>query len=311
MKKKFLVWTAISIAISMMFTFFDTNMNVAASEKVVKETDLKVRGATIWPVENLTMYDAKNNVITKIEAGTPMVALAQAKGKFKVYYNNKVGYISSDSCMINLPDVLQEEMQYDITNSYSSIYKIHQESIEGVTGEVLYPYVMIGEDEYLVPLLFPVAQRLYEAEAEAISRGYTLKVYDAYRPHSVSKQIYSTMMEFLDENPNYAQMMSEPVNGVSYGPSSFLNKGVSFHNYGVAVDITLVDLATGKELAAQAQMHELSTRSVQALNNDTADTLKEIMLEYGFTTITSEWWHFEIRAMKKGYAAFQAKPLDS
>lgn len=309
MKKKFLLWAAMSVVVSMLFTVFDTNMSVDASEKNSVETNLNVKGATIWPVENLTMYDSKNNLITKIEAGTPMVALAQANGKFKVYYDNKVGYISSDSCMINLPDVLQEEMQYDITNSYSSIYKIHQEPIEGVTGEVLYPYAMVGEDEYLVPLLFPVAQRLYDAEAEAISKGYTLKVYDAYRPYSVSTQIYSTMMEFLEENPIYAQMMSEPVNGVTYGPSNFLNKGVSFHNYGVAVDITLVDLATGKELAAQAQMHELSTRSVQALNNDTADTLKEIMLGYGFTTINSEWWHFEIRSMKKAYAKFQAKPL--
>lgn len=311
MKKKLMSWIAISFAISTVLTFFITNMHVDASETESVVTNLNVRGATIWPVERVTMTDSKNNVVAKIQAGTPMVALAQSNGRFKVYYNNKTGYIPSDICMINLPDVLQEEMQYDITNSYSSIYKIHQEPIEGVTGEVLYPYAQISEDEYLVPLLFPVAQKLYDAEADAISRGYTLKVYDAYRPYEVSKQIYATMMKFLKENPSYEQMMSEPVEGVSYGPASFLNKGVSFHNYGVAVDITLVDLATGKELAAQAQMHELSSRSVQLLNNDTADTLKNIMTGNGFTTINSEWWHFEIRGMKKAYASFQVKPLDS
>lgn len=273
------------------------------------DNEMSVRGATIWPIQVLSVTDEVGMELCTVEAGTPLVALAQANGLFKIYYNNRVGYISSDCCMVNLPDVLQEEMVYDITNSYSSIYKIHGKAIEAVTGEVLYPEVMLEDDTYLVPLLFPVAQRLFEAEEDAIERGFTLKIYDAYRPYEVSKYIYATMMEFLDDNPEYLEMMTEPVKGKSFGPSAFLNKGISFHNYGVAVDITIVDLETGEELETQAPMHELSTRSIHLLDNENAYLLKEIMVAHGFTTISSEWWHYEIRDYVQGYGAFQATPI--
>lgn len=275
-----------------------------------EENSLNVRGATIWPVQDLTVSDAEGNELCSVAAGTPLVALAQSDNMFKIYYNNRAGYVSSDCCMINLPDIMQEEMEYDITNSYSSIYKIHGNPIDAVTGEVLYPYVMTGEDEYLVPLLFPVAQKLYEAEEDALSKNLTLKIYDAYRPYEVSKYIYATMMDYLDENPDYLAMMTEPVKGKTFGPSAFLNKGVSFHNYGVAVDITLVDLSTGKELAAQAPMHELSTKSIHLADNENALILKEIMTAHSFTTISSEWWHFEIRDYIQAYGAFQVKPIE-
>lgn len=274
-----------------------------------EKLDLNVRGATIWPVQELSVMDAEGNELCTVKEGTPLVALAQADGLFKIYYNNRTGYISSDCCMINLPDIMQEEMEYDITNSYSSIFMIHGNEIDAITGEVLYPEVMVEDDTYLVPLLFPVAEKLYRAEEDALSRNVTLKIYDAYRPYEVSKYIYSTMMRFLDENPEYQDMMTESVNGKTFGPSAFLNKGVSFHNYGVAVDITLVDLDTNEELKMQAPMHELSTKSIHANDNKNARLLKEIMTAHSFTTISSEWWHYEIRDYVQGYGAFQVTPI--
>lgn len=274
-------------------------------------TSMEIRGATIWPVEDLVMYSSDRKEIETITAGTPLMALAQNDNYFKIYYKGKAGYIASDSCMINLPDVMQEEMLYDITNAYSSIYKIHGYDIEGVTGEVLYPYAEIGDEEYLVPLLYPVALKLYEAEEEALSFGYTLKIYDAYRPYAVTKDIYAKTTAFVENNPIYVEYMTEAVNGVSYGQSNFLAKSVSNHNYGVAVDITIADLETGKELEMQSPMHELSTRSVLDLNNSEAELLSDIMLAHGFGDLKSEWWHFEIREYRKSYAAFQVKPYES
>lgn len=271
---------------------------------------LHVRGATIWPVTDVKMNNAAGEEMKTIKAGTPLKVLTYANGIFKIYYDEKTGFVDSNVCMINLPDIMPEEMQYDITNSYYSIYKIHGDRIDGVTGEVLYPYVLIDEEEYLVPLLFPVAVHLYEAQQTAMERGYTLKVYDAYRPYAVTKDIYALTTEFVTANPIYTELMTEPVKGVAYKQSNFLAQSVSNHNYGVAVDITLADLKTGKELEMQSPMHELSTLSVLSLNNENANILADIMLSNGFRGLNSEWWHFEIRDYRGKYAAFQAQPLE-
>lgn len=286
----------------------DKVTSLECDSKYSKDDEMTVRGAVIWPIKDTVMHDNKGNVVAIISAGTPLKAMCHANGYFKVYYEKKTGLIDSSICMINLPNVMQKEMEYDITNSYSSIYKIHGYDIEGVTGEVLYPYAKTGDESYLVPLLYPVAVQLYEAEKDALERGYTLKVYDAYRPYVVTKEIYAKTSNFVAEDPIYAEYMTAPVEGVSYGQSNFLAKSVSNHNYGVAVDITLVSLATGKELSMQSPMHELSTRSVLALNNENADLLAEIMTANGFGGLVSEWWHFQIRDYRTSYAAFQVKP---
>lgn len=285
----------------------DTQVTLQIEEYAEK---LHVRGATIWPVENVKMYNSAGKESMTIEAGTPIKVLAYANGVFKIYHDKKTGFVDSNVCMINLPDIMQEEMQYDITNSYYSIYKIHGERIDGVTGEVLYPYVLLDEEEYLVPLLFPVAVHLYKAQEVAMEKGYTLKIYDAYRPYVVTKDIYAKTTEFVTENPLYAELMTAPVKGVSYKQSNFLAQSVSNHNYGVALDLTLADLETGKELEMQSAMHELSTLSVLSLNNQNANILANIMLSSGFKGLTSEWWHFEIRDYRGKYAAFQAQPLE-
>lgn len=286
-------------------------LSLKMPEALARESDcveLTTRGATIWPICDVTFYDRDYNAIGTIEGGTPLKVRTQNEKYFKIYYNGKTGYVENAYCMINLPDIMQEELLYDITNSYSSIYKIHGYDIENVTGEVLYPYVELDDGEYLVPLLYPVALHLYDAEEEALSLGYTLKIYDAYRPHAVSTQIYELTTQFVEANPEYSQMMTESVDGESYGQSNFLAKSVSNHNYGVALDLTIADLATGKELEMQSAMHELSTRSVISLNNSAATLLQDIMVENGFGTLRSEWWHFEIRDLRTSYAEFQVEP---
>lgn len=276
--------------------------------KIVQEKDsISVRGALVWPSQDMDLLNAQKEVICKISAGTPVKALAETNGYMKVYYNKKVGYLDSSLCMINLPDTMQSEMQYDITNSYSSKYKIHGDAITDVTGEVLYPYAMTEDETFLVPLLYPVAKKLYEAEADALERGYTLKIYDAYRPYEVTSYIYRKTTEFIEENPIYAEYIHEKVKGVTYNQSYFLAKSASNHNYGVALDLTLVDLKNGKELEMQSDIHELSPWSVLALNNENADLLSDIMLSHGFNGLVSEWWHFEIKEYRQSVATFQAR----
>ncbi|MBE5877437.1 MAG: hypothetical protein E7290_11195 [Lachnospiraceae bacterium] len=273
-------------------------------------TEFDPIGATVWPVQDLPVYDNMAVVVDTVAAGTPMMVLSYEYDLFKVSYDGKMGLVAADACMINLPDVMQQEMRYDITNSYSSIYRIHGDDIDNVTGEVLYPYVKQGTDNYLVPLLVPVAKALFEAEAGALEMGYTIKIYDAYRPHSVTNEIYDKTSAFVKKYPEYLDYMTEEVGGTVYKQSNFLAKSVSNHNYGVAIDITLVNCHTGEEMQMQSEMHELSTLSVLDRNNPVADALQELMTAYGFEGLKSEWWHFQIKACRMSVATFQARPYE-
>lgn len=88
----------------------------------------------------------------------------------------------------------------------------------------------------------------------------------------------------------YADVM---LNNGAYNLGAFLAAKGSLHNLGIAVDMTIESLETGEELVMQSGMHDLSFHSVQALNNDNANILKNIMVPMGFSMITSEWWHFQ------------------
>lgn len=264
----------------------------------------------IWNIEDTNFYDFDYKIVKKIEAGTPL-RIEYVKDKyFCVEYDGQLGFVDSNYCMINLPDYMQKEVKYNITNAYNCIYKIHGYDIEDLSGEILYPTAK-KYDEFLVPLLYPVAKKLYIAEQYALSKGYSFVVYDAYRPYIVSQQAYSLTSKFIKENPEYLKMMTEPVNGIYYGQGWFLAQSISNHNYGIAVDLTLYDIQTGEELKMQSPMHELSTKSVLDLNNDNANLLQDIMLSNGFSNLKSEWWHFQINEYKKSYASFQVNVIEN
>lgn len=77
-----------------------------------------------------------------------------------------------------------------------------------------------------------------------------------------------------------------------YTMNYFLADGKSRHNRGIALDLTLVDLKTGKDLKMQTPMHDLSWYSENARDNKNARTLSAIMESVGFSGLKSEWWHF-------------------
>ena len=81
--------------------------------------------------------------------------------------------------------------------------------------------------------------------------------------------------------------------GGEYTLNYFLAKGGSMHNLGLALDLTIVDLSTGKEAKMQTSMHDLSHYSVLSKNNKVAKKLTEIMTAAGFGGLISEWWHFQ------------------
>ena len=122
------------------------------------------------------------------------------------------------------------------------------------------------------------ARALGLAEDELRRQGLTLKIYDAFRPFSVTCRIWRAVPD-----RRYA---ANPMKG-------------SNHNRGLAVDITLADLKTGKELDmgtpfdsfTDTAHHSFMLLPAKVLAN--RRLLKKTMRKYGFDIVPDEWWHYQ------------------
>ncbi len=274
-------------------------------EKPAIYPPLDVFDAQIWPVED-TPFQFKGSDIKAgtFAAGTPARIVAERGDEFFIRSGDKMGYVSKDACLINLPDVMQKELQYDITNSYNCKYKIDGRRIPGVTWEELYPYVKRGEGKYLAPLLYPTAKKLYEAEGYALKDGRTLRIYDAYQPESVSKSVYTDTDEFLKEHEDLQEMIGEGGKKLK----DYLPEEASAQSFGTGLDLNLVDMKTGEEFKMQSEMHAIGPVSMTDNNTSDADKLKEFMEGFGFLGVDTRWWHFELEGPEVEAGTFQVVP---
>ncbi|MCD8379732.1 MAG: hypothetical protein LUC95_05350 [Lachnospiraceae bacterium] len=308
----------------------------AASGEILCTTVASVVYCTVWPAFDLTAYtDADKSAV----AGTASAMQAycvleeEKNGMFAILLNGETAWIESDYCLINLTDYLGSLCTYNITNSYSSKFTVHEFEIPGVTGEVVVGFedVELTDNTYVVPLVYSVANKLLDAAKSALRQGYRLKIYESYRPQIATNTLYSTAEALLDtaipettysgvsieslnlpdagtvietvtdEEGNVTQVETQGtltyrdvmVGDSSYGLSYFLAKSRSKHNSGVALDLTLEDAETGEELQMQTSIHDLSHYASTSENNTNAKLLASIMTEAGFGTLVSEWWHFQ------------------
>ncbi|MBA3341977.1 MAG: D-alanyl-D-alanine carboxypeptidase family protein [Gemmatimonadaceae bacterium] len=111
-------------------------------------------------------------------------------------------------------------------------------------------------------------------------QGLGLKIFDAYRPVRASEAMVA-----------WTERMNRP---------DLLRDGYiasrSRHNLGLAVDLTLIDLASRAELAMGAHFdmfsraaHTANARGVVATNRQ---RLKTVMERHGFENYSKEWWHY-------------------
>jgi D-alanyl-D-alanine dipeptidase len=128
----------------------------------------------------------------------------------------------------------------------------------------------------------PAAEALVRAHRELMKSGYGLRIFDAYRPWYVTRI-------FWDATPSDKhEFVADPAKG-------------SRHNRGCAVDLTLYDMATGREVPMTGVYDEMSERSYPNYPGGTAEQrahrqlLRTTMEKQGFSVFDSEWWHYDYR----------------
>jgi zinc D-Ala-D-Ala dipeptidase len=147
-----------------------------------------------------------------------------------------------------------------------------------------YGFALYDRDAAL--LQRPAAQALGRVQRRLEELGYGLLVSDAYRPWHVTKFLY------LAAPPEQRPFYADPRAG-------------SHHNRGTTVDITLVDLATGREADMGYGPGELSERAAAGYPGGTSLQrwhrllLRRAMAAGGFRGLRKEWWHFRYISPKR------------
>src|SRR5262249_39846407 len=113
-------------------------------------------------------------------------------------------------------------------------------------------------------------------------RGLGLMVFDGYRPWSVTKK-------FWDLTPaDRKTFVADPAKG-------------SRHNRGCAVDLTLFDRASGREVAMPSPYDDFTPKAYATYDGGDAaarerrDLLRDAMEREGFFVYPWEWWHFDYK----------------
>lgn len=132
----------------------------------------------------------------------------------------------------------------------------------------------------------PAAEALVRVNRKLRTQGYGLLVFDGYRPWSVTKK-------FWDETPAIKhKFVADPRKG-------------SKHNRGCAVDLSLFDLRTGKEIWMPSPFDDFTRKAYPAYAGGESerrrmrDLLRHAMEREGFTVNRYEWWHFDYKDWDK------------
>ena len=141
---------------------------------------------------------------------------------------------------------------------------------DNFTGQRIYEF----EDVFL---RYGTVMKLKAAAEELDAMGYSLKIWDGFRPVSAQFKLWEVCPDDT--------YVADP------------NKGYSNHSRGFAVDVTLVD-REGREVEMPTGFDDFSAKADRDYAECTPEAaanarlLEKVMEKHGFSGYWGEWWHF-------------------
>lgn len=309
----------------------DTTYKIDQKDEVIPqiyvgEFELPLQGATAYVMANTNLHDETGATIA-VNAGSSLQIISEDGDKLIVKTETGfTGSIYSYECMINLPDVIPSIVYRD-TNSNQSVFMSSGYSIPNITGEQLYDVEQynerLGRTEFNMPIIFETAKKVMAAQKAALAEGYSLCIVETYRPLDTQQKVCSNLRALAASEPD----VLNGITGNGWSESWFIAQGISNHQRGYAMDVTLVEVreteicSSGNyayenvslydEVEMPTKIHELSDASIAlaygvksssatdwtqvplaSSMNDVAIRLQNYCVNAGFTPLASEWWHF-------------------
>jgi zinc D-Ala-D-Ala dipeptidase len=157
------------------------------------------------------------------------------------------------------------------------VQDVHYATTNNFTGKILYPSAKVFLRKIVADHLSQANQFLKS------NHNLRIKIFDGFRPLFVQK----LMWEILPDE----RYVADPSKG-------------SKHNRGAAVDITLVD-SDGNELEMGTPYDDFTERAsfsahdVSDLTKTNRKLLRNVMHQFGFFPMETEWWHFDFNGWEK------------
>ena len=239
--------------------------------------------ATIQKIDQTYKVNGQMNVrrgagvkypkIDQIEQGIFVKATEFYKGWYKINYKGNIGSGSGwvpGKYLEIAPANYKEAGLVELTEKQGFIIDLRYATKKNFMEYRLYP------KKAKALMTKSTAKKLKKANKLASKKGYKIKIWDAYRPLSVQWEMWYKIQNHM--------FVAYPLED-------------SKHSKGVSVDVTLVN-RKGKDLKMPTKFDSFSEKAGRIYTNNSkkvqqnVDFLTEIMLEAGFTAISSEWWHY-------------------
>ena len=179
------------------------------------------------------------------------------------------------------------------------------EKVPAIVQEIRYhsTYNFIGDringyEEPCAIITKEAARALLAVSNEMIVQGFRLKIYDAYRPACAVRHFVMWGIEDLDLRMKpyfYPTLEKQELFAKGYIASR------SSHSRGSTVDLTLLDMKTGKEIDMGSpfdlfdEISHPDSKQVTAEQYENRMRLQNVMVRNGFEPIDCEWWHFTLK----------------
>lgn len=166
-----------------------------------------------------------------------------------------------------------EDYEYVLVNKYiPDIYvELMYATDNNFTGVRIYDFT----DAYL---RYGTVKKLAQVQKELKQQGYSLKIWDAYRPFEAQQKLWEVYPD-----PNY---VANPANGMKK------------HNLGGTVDITMV-AADGTVISMPTEFDDFSLKADRDYSDiEDEEAVKNVMIlqnameNNGFTGYQGEWWDY-------------------
>ena len=154
-----------------------------------------------------------------------------------------------------------------------------------------------GYEEPCAVLTREAARALKSVSNEMIVRGFRLKVFDAYRPACAVKHFVLWGIE--DQDIRMKPYFYPGLEKQELFAKGYIAK-LSSHSRGSTVDLTLLDMKTGKEVDMGSpfdffgEISHPDCRRVTEEQYANRMMLQKVMVRNGFKPLDCEWWHFTL-----------------
>ena len=233
--------------------------------------------AEVSSMEGKLLGYAKDGFLRAIDPDSAVYA--EVPIEYGMAKTNDETYVPAYSHLVDIRKYLrvyestnEADWQYIDLSDYDVIVSMQLSTPETTIKEPFYHRNLCLVQYDLLPKVMEAIELLRED-------GYTMVIYDAYRPTSVQQRWFDVVRQH--------KWVADPSRGMG---------GV--HDRGTALDISIVD-SKGKLIEMPTPMHTF-TEAASRLSTTMTDTarknmnyLREVMVSCGFDIINSEWWHFQ------------------